>query len=47
MIPMVNKLLKHFVKKNYKNQIHEHLGLKKSLKKEISYMSSGKDMIFI
>ena len=46
MISMVKKLLVHFMKKNYKKQINEDLGQRKSLKeKEINYMWSGKDMI--
>ena len=33
MIAIVKKLLKYFMKKNYKKQINKDLGLKKSLKK--------------
>ena len=40
----MKKLLEHLIKKNYKKQINEDLGQKKSLKeKEIYYMSNGKD----
>ena len=46
IISMVKKLLAHFMKKNCKKQIKKNLGYKKYLrKKEISYMSNGKDMI--
>ena len=46
MIPMVKKLLEHFMKKNYKKQINKDLGYKKPLKeKETNYTSNGKDMI--
>ena len=38
---MLKKLLEHFMKKNYKKQINKDFGKEK----EISYMSSGKDMI--
>ena len=45
MILMVKKLLEHFMKKNCKKQIKKNLEYKKYLrKKEISYMSNGKDM---
>ena len=46
MISMVKKLLKHFIKKNYKKQINKDFEYRKPLKeKEINYMSNGKNMI--
>ena len=46
MIPMVKKLLEHFIKKNCKRLIKKNLGLKRSLKdKVINYMLNGKVMI--
>ena len=46
VILMVNILLEHFIKNNWKKQTNKNLRLKKWLKeKEISYMSNGKDMI--
>ena len=43
---MVKKLLKHFIKKNYKKQINKDFEYRKPLKeKEINYMSNGKNMI--
>ena len=39
MIQMVNKLLEHFLKKNYKRLIN------KNSEKVINYMSTGKVMI--
>ena len=46
MILMLNKLLVHFMKKNYKLQINKNLGLKGCLKeKVINYMSNGKVII--
>ena len=46
MISTLKKLLKHFMKKNYKKQINKDLGEKNSLKeKETNYISNAKDMI--
>ena len=46
MILMVKKLLKHFMKKNYRRIIKKNSELKKYLwKKVINYMLNGKIMI--
>ena len=46
MILMVNKLLAHSMKKNYKLQINNNLELKRYLKERvINYMSNGKVII--
>ena len=46
MTSMVKKLLKHFMKKNYRRLIKKNLGLKRCLEeKEVNYMLNGKVMI--
>ena len=46
MTSMVKKLLKHFMKKNYRSLIKKNLGLKRCLEeKEVNYMLNGKVMI--
>ena len=46
MTSMVKKLLKHFMKKNYRRLIKKNIGLKRCLEeKEVNYMLNGKVMI--